>query len=212
MRRATVGRAVLLLRVEISIHALREEGDGCRPFEADLRGVISIHALREEGDASISEAGADLVDISIHALREEGDWDSSIHSLPEQVFLSTPSVRRATVCGILQCGPRSISIHALREEGDLVVDDGHLEALISIHALREEGDAAGGGQGFGIALFLSTPSVRRATDVDVLGLKTAKISIHALREEGDLLVHQSGIPLVVISIHALREEGDGRSA
>ena len=35
----------------ISIHALREEGDGCRPFEADLRGVISIHALREEGDS-----------------------------------------------------------------------------------------------------------------------------------------------------------------
>ena len=33
----------------ISIHALREEGDGLGLVEEQLRG-ISIHALREEGD------------------------------------------------------------------------------------------------------------------------------------------------------------------
>ncbi len=56
-------------------------------------------------------------------------------------FLSTPSVRRATHgCG--HCDPdRPISIHALREEGDL---------WAVYHRL-------GGIQ------FLSTPSVRRAT-------------------------------------------------
>ena len=39
-----------------------------------LRGVpdISIHALREEGDQRIS-AAVDAHNISIHALREEGD-------------------------------------------------------------------------------------------------------------------------------------------
>ena len=34
---------------------------------------ISIHALREEGDASQNSFKSFLVRISIHALREEGD-------------------------------------------------------------------------------------------------------------------------------------------
>ena len=62
------GREIL----HISIHALREEGDGelspCKPVR-----VISIHALREEGDA-VTELDEHVVGgISIHALREEGD-------------------------------------------------------------------------------------------------------------------------------------------
>ena len=103
--------------LQISIHALREEGDpqGCRPAApAD----ISIHALREEGDEFIDfilEALSNFYPrpprggrqpqlrrpaahraISIHALREEGD------AIPPQatggilIFLSTPSARRAT--------------------------------------------------------------------------------------------------------------------
>ena len=56
---------------QISIHALREEGDGGVPAKAYFR-VISIHALREEGDVGhgivVHRSG-----ISIHALREEGD-------------------------------------------------------------------------------------------------------------------------------------------
>ena len=58
------------------------------------------------------------------------------------VFLSTPSVRRAT----LPFRPRSRF------------------QRISIHALREEGDALNGvGVTTAINQFLSTPSVRRAT-------------------------------------------------
>ena len=34
---------------------------------------ISIHALREEGDVN-GDRGRQKVVISIHALREEGDW------------------------------------------------------------------------------------------------------------------------------------------
>ena len=78
----------------ISIHALREEGDG-REVEHTLRRVISIHALREEGDHGKNSfccffpnfyprpprggrqhsASSQLCvsKISIHALREEGD-------------------------------------------------------------------------------------------------------------------------------------------
>ena len=80
--------------LQISIHALREEGDtsgngrpkrtgyfyprpprGGRPitfyFSAD-RFKISIHALREEGDLRSGQPFGHVV-ISIHALREEGD-------------------------------------------------------------------------------------------------------------------------------------------
>ena len=70
-RRATVHTQQPLWEREISIHALREEGDEreVKPYE---RQYISIHALREEGDVGhgivVHRSG-----ISIHALREEGD-------------------------------------------------------------------------------------------------------------------------------------------
>ena len=80
---------------QISIHALREEGDPClwspTPWQADFyprppRGgrlsleletddlmKISIHALREEGDQILFADAFRHDSISIHALREEGD-------------------------------------------------------------------------------------------------------------------------------------------
>ena len=80
---------------EISIHALREEGDlggvvgmsivvvflstpsARRATEighgTPLDILISIHALREEGDNSPCVAWEQGHSISIHALREEGD-------------------------------------------------------------------------------------------------------------------------------------------
>ena len=42
------------------------------PFDASKTCDISIHALREEGDANLGEQAV-LNQISIHALREEGD-------------------------------------------------------------------------------------------------------------------------------------------
>ena len=57
---------------DISIHALREEGDlFLLPFFA-ISSPISIHALREEGDDKLSVEEL-FIQISIHALREEGD-------------------------------------------------------------------------------------------------------------------------------------------
>ena len=57
---------------EISIHALREEGDLLWEHWENMFG-ISIHALREEGDSKIQKMPIVLKLISIHALREEGD-------------------------------------------------------------------------------------------------------------------------------------------
>ena len=57
---------------QISIHALREEGDVAAKVGIPwLR--ISIHALREEGDM-LGMATQRSITISIHALREEGDF------------------------------------------------------------------------------------------------------------------------------------------
>ena len=79
----------------ISIHALREEGDG-PAFQQPERADISIHALREEGDVSLMDTDTLAQMISIHALREEGD---RLHDWAENTG-------------------QIISIHALREEGD----------------------------------------------------------------------------------------------
>ena len=58
------------------------------------------------------------------------------------------------------------------------------------------------------ALFQSTLSVRRATDVICNALGVLDISIHALREESDRTVFNHLRDGIGISIHALREESD----
>ena len=101
---------------------------------------ISIHALREEGDPSVFKKPLRRSNISIHALREEGDscykplirlYDPFLSTpsarratilaffiLSHFLFLSTPSARRATHCRKRGRAAGGISIHALREEGD----------------------------------------------------------------------------------------------
>ena len=70
--------------------AICEAGGGGRSYQ------ISIHALREEGDLLIITTQGCKGRISIHALREEGDPTSSASLCGPTGFLSTPSARRAT--------------------------------------------------------------------------------------------------------------------
>ena len=56
-------------------------------------------------------------------------------------FLSTLSVRRATLCSQLTEQRFFISIHALREESDDFSSKYNPVSEISIHALREESDS-----------------------------------------------------------------------
>ena len=124
--------------LEISIHALREEGDRCRT-RAKMRGEISIHALREEGDPTAWWPL--LMGTYFYPRPPRGGRHMAIFlslALPE--FLSTPSARRATYVADAKAQARQISIHALREEGDLTTQIRQQEEFISIHALREEGD------------------------------------------------------------------------
>ena len=123
--------------------------------------------------------------ISIHALREEGDGSLAGLGGHPEVFLSTPSARRATRRGPFVPAWLSISIHALREEGDPACSPPRVEHRISIHALREEGDADLHDSCLTYGIFLSTPSARRATVCRAEAPAGQIISIHALREEGD---------------------------
>ena len=59
-------------RGQISIHALRGEGD-LRFVPLAVYQLISIHALRGEGDFLASGIKQSRLIISIHALRGEGD-------------------------------------------------------------------------------------------------------------------------------------------
>ena len=117
-RRATERYAVQRQYVHISIHALREEGDG--------NGLPPVYAFwnfyprpPRGGRQSSSVGGGHSESISIHALREEGDsntdgrWLGLKHFYPRPprggrpkrskrsktywTFLSTPSARRATL-------------------------------------------------------------------------------------------------------------------
>ena len=94
-RRATHDAGDGAVHVLISIHALREEGDHKVAPHVFLAVHISIHALREEGDHN-PDCGGHAEGISIHALREEGDAFPVRFCDKTDLFLSTPSARRAT--------------------------------------------------------------------------------------------------------------------
>ena len=78
---------------------------------------ISIHALREEGDGFDQQTGKELTQFlsTPSARRATGAVASTT---TPKIFLSTPSARRATAVDYEPQQPLGISIHALREEGD----------------------------------------------------------------------------------------------
>ena len=62
------------LKHQISIHALRGEGDVKASINSGGIKMISIHALRGEGDRILVRDFSSAFGISIHALRGEGDF------------------------------------------------------------------------------------------------------------------------------------------
>ena len=80
---------------EISIHALREEGD--------VQGVINLVQLFQFQSTPSARRATPPQVVNV--------WHTMI-------FQSTPSARRATCGPVAGKGRTGISIHALREEGD----------------------------------------------------------------------------------------------
>ena len=132
------GRGHVARRHQISIHALLAESD-IQPHQGPGQHPISIHALLAESDhrsRKFPSAGG----ISIHALLAESDVIGvPIPALPHDFyprspcgerpagnkagsesfkFLSTLSLRRATLADLQIRGPLDISIHALLAESD----------------------------------------------------------------------------------------------
>ena len=152
------------LKPEISIHALREEGDVSLLPESFLMVFFSIHALREVGDNSGCQGHALSDNISIHALREEGDYNHRQGIAEYRKFLSTPSARRATKFAELLAEVIMDFYPRPPRGGRPAYTVAAFPAIfISIHALREEGDPSRRPRRTTPTIFLSTPSARRAT-------------------------------------------------
>ena len=151
-----------------------------------------------------------VTNISIHALLAESDnvacgyWHKLRNFYPRSPcgerptprcrplsrapFLSTLSLRRATVQNYNACVGARISIHALLAESDpLPAMCTNTRLTISIHALLAESDFA----------FSGRPD------------SALPISIHALLAESDAFWCWVRLRLFPISIHALLAESDG---
>ena len=171
--------------------------------------------------------------ISIHALLAESDGSSSSRSWQQKRFLSTLSLRRATHRESKRGPGGCISIHALLAESDVenirhknVRGDFYprspcgerrffCRALqnkfpISIHALLAESDTPRLSRVVPTPIFLSTLSLRRATETMLPSWTRYAISIHALLAESDVRA-RAAEGQRPISIHALLAESDAVS-
>ena len=96
LRRATSRRALGFVDPDVSIHALLAESDS---WTLNINGAlkVSIHALLAESDLVGVAESADTGDVSIHALLAESDARRESRQHPAGEFLSTLSLRRATI-------------------------------------------------------------------------------------------------------------------
>ena len=116
-RRATQGLFLFLLFHQISIHALREEGDRAGRDKSRPASQISIHALRGESDPWLLPLRSSTHNFNPRPPRGER-LGVVLLSLKHKNFNPRPprGGRPAGAAGHRQ--PHGISIHALREEGD----------------------------------------------------------------------------------------------
>ena len=148
---------------EISIHALREEGD--RLTRSKTSSTTYFYPRPPRGGRRTRRPMVPRPP-NFYPRPPRGGRPASVgFAVAVFLFLSTPSARRATIPIVCPCFLVAISIHALREEGDLPGRAYGLIYNISIHALREEGDVAKSYSGLFEQQFLSTPSARRATTI-----------------------------------------------
>ena len=147
---------------DISIHALREEGD-ILLFHAESvhSAFLSTPSARRATD-HVGQLDSEFQFLSTPSARRA----TSPISTPRRssTFLSTPSARRATQCEQLAAERmRFLSTPSARRATKDAGAAVPFEA-ISIHALREEGDPMVQPSGKSSSIFLSTPSARRATE------------------------------------------------
>ena len=209
----------------------RATGDA---FYLDLVSGISIHALLAESDVFCQCKKRVGSCISIHALLAESDNHATLDAGGNDLFLSTLSLRRATV-GQIACGEpiTAISIHALLAESDYSMGRNEKSFRGYFYPRSPCGERLRGWTlNINGPIFLSTLSLRRATKPGYLlaachgyfyprspcgerphnysEVRTVYgISIHALLAESDFGA-QLDVVIEQISIHALLAESDRR--
>ena len=124
---------------QISIHALREEGDVGADAIIGVRFQFLSTPSARRATRSDRWAGTRPA-ISIHALREEGDCFPHCAFIVLLLFLSTPSARRATLSMAWTHLPFGFLSTPSARRATCAADAMQAPDLISIHALREEGD------------------------------------------------------------------------
>ena len=169
---------------EISIHALLAESD-LGILGRRLWYRISIHALLAESDAALS--GGTLSDVDFYPRSPCGErLELAFLAINPITFLSTLSLRRATLIDLVDSPIAKISIHALLAESDRYRDAEQVTfwQFLSTLSLRR-------------ATLLPQPTPRpqpnfyprspcgeRPTSLVVIGTNCV-ISIHALLAESD---------------------------
>ena len=190
----------------ISIHALLAESDGS---DSGIRFItaISIHALLAESDASQTNLPGKIINfyprspcgerhpakseslttylISIHALLAESDREKtsikpifsiSIHALLAESDSGRPGTRPHG----------AISIHALLAESDCMIHPRFWSAKLNFYPRSPCGERQPAtSRNNKNNIFLSTLSLRRATQRDKHHPQREGISIHALLAESD---------------------------
>ena len=194
-------------------------------------GAISIHALREEGDGRCSAAaghppdfyprpprggrpklltgGVDVQEFLSTPSARRATYEDRLDMTITCQFLSTPSARRATglPCRVHRRG--SISIHALREEGDAAHSAGSRRSTNFYPRPPRGGRPPDQPYVPQAGQFLSTPSARRATG-GMTWQTSLQANFYPRPPRGGRRGSSRRTPCMQlsISIHALREEGD----
>ena len=147
--------------------------------------------------------------ISIHALLAESDKLEKYGIKMQGLFLSTLSLRRATLELFLYYQDNTISIHALLAESDAAsTSTARVLSEISIHALLAESDSVPTGLVLTQRIFLSTLSLRRATRCRV-NLRLRGHHFYPRSPCGERLAFAAhDLRFRHISIHALLAESD----
>ena len=185
LRRATISPPADTSSVKISIHALLAESDQSRNKRID-RNVAFLSTLSLRRATFWKQPKSTKVHISIHALLAESDNKCDWNGNTPFEFLSTLSLRRATLSRQVFCSARQ-NFYPRSPCGERLWVLRHCRraARISIHALLAESDNVCKAGQAGIIQFLSTLSLRRATERDGKRREYTPISIHALLAESD---------------------------
>ena len=212
-RRATTGIQITGSGEDISIHALREEGDSPATLNALVHELfLSTPSARRATLTCLHRSGAAH---NFYPRPPRGGRRSSRNSprcfrayfyprpprggrpagrtsfWADLVFLSTPSARRATaVAGPARYNAKFLSTPSARRATP-TIQRSRCVATISIHALREEGDRLRLVLPSRFCDFYPRPPRGGRQPGCRPRCRFSKISIHALREEGDESQHHT---------------------